>query len=508
MSCSTNHCRQANVMATIPKAYLRFDGLGHANIEARGVSCQEVAKFHLNDSKLTKNLGRALPPHLADLLEVAMATYLTDRVVGRRPLGLDEYDLGWKRKLTLEIPVRRVDRWQSPEVQGALCSYLEFLTEDDWEFIFVRRQGELLTGERQYPLFPTSLRHPVQVALFSGGLDSLAGAVSALGDSGRGSLILLSGCTNPRLGAIIETLAGDLQRLVRRDLRWLGLPLGLQQRKDQYNSNERSQRTRGFLYGALGAITASLVEGREVVFYENGIGAINLPYSPRQFGTHSTRSMNPVALALLTEFLTLLLEHPISLQLPNLFATKGEVCESLQDPVLRPLINGSVTCDSYPLRHKQASQCGICTSCLLRRQSLWAAGLHEADSKDEYFCDILRNPSDLQEKRWYPLCDMMGQVDTFRRALSAPRPWAAVVGEYPMLKKVAWTLEDQGTPSDGAKGDLLGLLQRYSAEWEKFPRSPPGWESREFDLSRDWRFRHAFRSVDHPESPRPRRAIA
>lgn len=48
--------------------------------------------------------------------------------------------------------------------------------------------------------------------------------------------------------------------------------------------------------------------------------------------------------------------------------------------------------------------------------------LTEADFKDRYFFDILRDPSNVPEKRWYPLCDMMGQVDTFRRALSAPRP--------------------------------------------------------------------------------------
>lgn len=78
-----------------------------------------------------------------------MAVYVTDRVIRRRPPGLDQYELGWKRRLTLELPVRLLERWRRPEIQEALRRSLSFLTEDDWEFVFTRRERESRSSERQ-----------------------------------------------------------------------------------------------------------------------------------------------------------------------------------------------------------------------------------------------------------------------------------------------------------------------------------------------------------------------
>lgn len=62
------------------------------------------------------------------------------------------------------------------------------------------------------------------------------------------------------------------------------------------------------------------------------------------------------------------------------FTTKAEMCHVLKKTGLDTLIRTTISCDSFPLRISGSpAQCGICTSCLLRRCSLHAAGLDSAD---------------------------------------------------------------------------------------------------------------------------------
>jgi hypothetical protein len=497
-------------MALISEALLRFDGTGRACVSQADELTEREEEFHVADEKIANVFQRPVSAVLADLVDVAMAVYLADRVVRRRPAGLDRYELGWKRRLSLEVPVRLLERWRNPKVQEALRSSLEFFTDDDWSFIFLPRNRRRRNSERQQFLFPSSLTSPVQVALFSGGLDSLAGVAADLSDLSGGSLVLISGSTNPRLGKVLETLAADIHQAASRDVRALILPLGLRQPKERYNSNERSQRTRGFLYGTLAAVAAAMAGSHKVTLYENGIGAINLPYSPVQFGAHSTRSMNPVGVTLLSGFLELVLERPMKLQLPNLFATKGEMCAKLGDTPLRAAITTSITCDKFPLRSRKAAECGLCTSCLLRRQALWAAGLKDEDAKDVYSFDVIAEPNGVPQEGWDVLRIMLGQVDTFRRALASPRPWDLLAGEFPMLRNVAWTLEDTGLCSGPleAQRELMSLLDRYCAEWEHFPVLPPGWKFGSSDHTTDWRFRHAHRPPGNVRPPGSRRSAA
>jgi len=472
----------------VSEAVLRFHGDGEVLVRWSGRSSDGQREFRIEDERLANALGQRLPEHLADLVDLAMAVYVADRLVPRRSPGQDRFAPRWRRSLTLELPVRCLSRWQQPEVGERLQECLKLLTEDDWSFTFVPREQTARSSETQGFLFPTGLEPPVQVALFSGGLDSLAGAEVSLQDATLGTLILLGGVTNPRLGTVIETLVRGLRNVASRDFRSLLLPLNLRQTGSQYNSNERSQRSRGFLFGTLGAVAVAMADGTEVVFYENGIGAINLRYSPAQFGTHSTRATNPVALAHLSEFLEAYLEQPVHFRLPNLFSTKAEMCSRLATSPLRSSIERTVTCDGFPRRQK-AAQCGYCTSCLLRRQSLWAAGLQAEDPGSLYSFDLVNPSSDWSNKRWNPLRAMLEQVDTFRRGLASPQPWNALAGEYRMLQRVTWALNDQGLPLEEARVRLLGLLEQYSAEWERFPALPPGWQFGPVTIANDWRFR-------------------
>jgi len=65
----------------------------------------------LDGSAVVGRLARELPPHAADLIEIAAMTYAADRLA-RRKAERDTADgSGWDRQLRLQVPVRRPDLW-------------------------------------------------------------------------------------------------------------------------------------------------------------------------------------------------------------------------------------------------------------------------------------------------------------------------------------------------------------------------------------------------------------
>src|SRR5207237_8561662 len=73
--------------------------------------------------------------------------------------------------------------------------------------------------------------------------------------------------------------------------------------------------------------------------------------------------------------------------------TKVEICTELRDSGLGSLCATTVSCDSFPLRLASTSpeterHCGTCTSCLLRRQAIFASHLQKEDALVHYEHDV------------------------------------------------------------------------------------------------------------------------
>lgn len=92
----------------------------------------------------------------------------------------------WRRRFRFVIPVRNPDLWSSKTVSSGLVETLGFLPDDDYSFEFNQLSdppppaGGFEFGEDQQSAFV-----PDEVVLFSGGLDSLAGAVEELAKAGK-----------------------------------------------------------------------------------------------------------------------------------------------------------------------------------------------------------------------------------------------------------------------------------------------------------------------------------
>ncbi|EMD4901047.1 hypothetical protein VQ396_004166, partial [Escherichia coli] len=117
-----------------------------------------------------------------DLLVLAAHVHAADTRISRVEQSQDS----WTREIRLIVPVSNPSRWYS--AAPTLKNSLDFLTGDRWTVDFRPRPERFNTVVKEAP--PTLIAHPFDsVSLFSGGLDSLIGAIDSL-ESGTTPLLV------------------------------------------------------------------------------------------------------------------------------------------------------------------------------------------------------------------------------------------------------------------------------------------------------------------------------
>ena len=306
-----------------------------------------------------------------DLLILAAHAHAADTRISRTEQSQDS----WTREIRLVVPVSDPDRWQA--AARTLTRTLEFLTGDRWTVEF-RHRPERFTSVVTPPA--TLLPPPFDtVSLFSGGLDSLIGAVDLLE---RGyTPLLISHAGEAATSAAQNVLFGKLTQHFSRSsfnrLRvWMRFPSGLV--KDV--SSESSTRGRSFLFFALGVFASTGLHSNFVLRVpENGLIALNVPLDPLRLGSNSTRTTHPFYIARWND---LLVELGINGRIENPYwnKTKGEMtAECASTDLLKQFAPFALSC-AHPTnaRHlgvkgRGIEQCGYCLPCLIRRAALDAA---------------------------------------------------------------------------------------------------------------------------------------
>ncbi len=420
-------------------------------------------RFIVDDRPIAAAFGRTLSDRLADLVDIAMAVYVADRLRPRRPdPRSDPFRLRWSRALCLRLPVREPDLWRSPTVLSHLEALLGWLTDDSWEFDFVQRVTPRRLSQTQAFLFEAPLQEPIDVGLLSGGLDSLVGAAQVLSNGNPGTVVLVSASSSTRLRHLQGQLVRELRaRPGSRDVVSIRVPFNL---IDSSNGvQEISQRSRGFVFLVLGAAAAITAGRRELRLFENGIGSINLPFVECQVGTHSTRSAHPATLNGFSELMRAV-EEPLTIHNPLFWLTKAEVCSSLPEPY-RPLGAIAESCDGFPQRVAKTPRCGRCTACVLRAMSLEVAGMSSVEDWTKYRIQPLASVR-LTRSADGVAGAMLYQVERLRTCLRAPEPWNAMVRAFPSLARVPSDLDTGPLGQLIARSDLEGLFRRYVADWD------------------------------------------
>lgn len=356
---------------------------GSPRIRPVHLDLQKNIKLPLTD--ISRPLVSNIPDILVDLLEISSYIYCADQAVTR---GDDPRKLGakWRRSFHLHIPVRCPDVWSSPPMIELLSDTLSFLSDDeDYQFNFYRANRP--TPSDQYFEFGPGGGSGFQaqsVILFSGGLDSLAGAVQEAVVDKR-DVVLVSHRSSPKIANNLKFLVPELQKHCATPP--LHIPVWVNKDKDL--GREYTQRTRSFLYACLGAVVARIFGLWEIKFYENGVLSFNLPISAQVIGGRATRSTHPQVLNGFTKFFSTLFEKPFNVENPFIWRTKTDIIRSISDAGCGGLIKHTVSCTHTWERTKQYSHCGRCSQCVDRRFAVLAAESQNDEPSEMYKIDLL-----------------------------------------------------------------------------------------------------------------------
>jgi 7-cyano-7-deazaguanine synthase in queuosine biosynthesis len=433
-----------------------------------GAAAELEMRYFVNDDAVAKLLWASLSAAAADLVDVAMAVHIADRLALRG----GERDIRPERRFHLRFPVRLLPLWQGPDVQQSLSDVLTFSTGDRWDIEFSQREPRPRFAEQQDSLFSVRSDEAVRVNLFSGGLDSFAGNAVALSEHRNHHYVCVSVTSSPRQGERQAEQVRRLRNQPHKSLTHLQFPASI--KAGSGIEQEQSRRTRGFLFLALGAVSALSAGVESLFLYENGIGAINLPYERTPVGIPNSRSVHPGTLFRMSRFIEILMQKPFRIENPCVFKTKGEMCGH---PIVRSApeaIRATFSCDGFPVRHATMPQCGKCTSCILRRLALDTCGMHAVD-QDGYVCDLFNLNQQIRSGRLRGLCAMNFQVERLGQALDGGKGgWRSFVSEFPQIRLACTALaESTGEPVERLQQELLRLYGAHCAEWARF--APRQW---------------------------------
>lgn len=328
-----------------------------------------------------------------DVLVLAAHVHAADTRISR---GSESQD-GWTRELRLIVPVSDPDRWV--ETAPTFERMLNFLTGDRWSLGFRARPHRFA---RIVPAPPSTLIGPpfTDLTLFSGGLDSLIGAIDML-EAGRTPLLIShagDGATSDAQTAIFNELKVEYPANAFQRLRlWMTFPDGLV----HGSGAENTTRARSFLFFALGVFAGSGFDGQFTLNVpENGLIAVNVPLDPLRLGALSTRTTHPFYIARWNDALAALgimgrIENPYWEK------TKGEmVAGCTNSALLTRLTPMSLSCSS-PVKGRWqglgTQHCGYCLPCLIRRAALLRGLGPGADSTVYTIADLTARALDTHQ---------------------------------------------------------------------------------------------------------------
>lgn len=336
---------------------------------------------------LTKALVEDLPPLSLDLLEIAALVYGVDAAVSRG--GSVDRNLGekWYRSFDIELPVRCQEVWSQREVQSSLQALLSFLSGDSFKFRFVSSPNTKMTP-RFFKFAANDGWQPDRILMFSGGLDSFAGALEEMVDH-QHRVALISHFSSTKVAPIQKRLKSSLDDHCGPD-RCKHFPVRVHLSRG--TNRETTYRTRSFLFAALGTIVAGSFGKDRVSFHENGVVSLNLPPVANVVSTRATRTTHPQTMGLMSDFFSTLLRKKHRIDNPFFWRTKTDVVKTISRLGMAKAIVETNSCADTRNRTIQHPHCGRCSQCIDRRFAVLAANLEEQDPEDAYAVALFGDP--------------------------------------------------------------------------------------------------------------------
>jgi 7-cyano-7-deazaguanine synthase in queuosine biosynthesis len=323
-----------------------------------------------------------------DLLHIATGVYAVDRLVRRSGHSGNEMEC---RIFDLAFSVHDFEFWSQSPISQSIVGMLQFLTDEDWDVSF--QPVALRTNEtgHQHPLHFLQYYEPTRVALYSGGLDSAAGLANRLIDGVTSYVLVTVGHQSWLRKKAAEQLSALQTVLGTHPLIHSSVITALRPGTDlPLREQERTQRSRSFLFAACAIAVASAFGIEEIDVFENGVGSINFPVMTGMLiGGLATRSSHPTFLRQISWLASAVAESPIRFTLPFAKMTKAQMLAPLRENRLDLWAQRSRSCVHSSWRIAGKSHCGACPACIERRQAFAVAGIRESDY---YSTDIFRQP--------------------------------------------------------------------------------------------------------------------
>jgi 7-cyano-7-deazaguanine synthase in queuosine biosynthesis len=368
----------------------------------------------------------------------------------------------WRRNIELSIPLRERAFWDE-NIKHLLQDCLDLVTGDVWQISFSEGRKPLVVN----PQAPLQLKsQSISAMPFSDGLDSLAAArLHAIAYPDDTLVLVTSGSKRDADRAFrIKGLNGRRHRVA--------VPFHLP-KSERFRHIEPTYRSRGFVFNVIVAAAAYLLEARRVIVPESGQGSLGPALAPIGNEAPDMR-MHPVFTHRLSVFLERALGRAIQFEHPHLWQTKGQTLERLRKEQLDADWWETRSC-ARDQRHVRLEgypriQCGICAACLLRRQSLRAAGLDAA--REPYLWPNLK-ASRLQDAGAAGArVPRKNDIDQAYCAVLASEDLARFAGNSGSRDTIAMAAvevaEALNKDINGTMQNIEGLLKRHRDEWHGF----------------------------------------
>lgn len=301
-----------------------------------------------------------------DLLILAAHIQAADINISRKTESQD----CWTREIRILVPVTDLVKWNS--AKQIIKRALDFLTGDIWTINFRQRPNTISRNIPTASPLLTGIPYN-NLSLFSGGLDSLIGAIDILENGGNPLFIshVSDGPTNKAQENSYNKLKENYKnRNIERLRLWMNFP----DVQVENSEHEKTTRARSFLFFAIGLFAGSGFQNQFILKVpENGLIALNVPLDRLRLGAHSTRTTHPFYIARLNEILGVLGING-KIENPYWDKTKGEMVSMCRNQtLLKTLVPSTLSCSS-PTKDRWRGigeqHCGYCLPCLIRRAAL------------------------------------------------------------------------------------------------------------------------------------------
>lgn len=303
-----------------------------------------------------------IPSVLTGLLMLSAEVYAIDRTFIRKKYSVD----GWSRMFDVTFKICDADAFN--QNQTRINSLLSFLTGDYWTCHFEESPEIEWIHQEDDPEYEVI----EQVNLFSGGMDSLIGAIDFMESHDGTHKVYLVSHYDSKMGgpkADQQKIIEEFNQHYPNRFIW-NSSVGI----SPHISKELTSRSRSLMFLSMAIMVAAYKSGN-VVVPENGPVSLNFPLSPSRRAACSTRTTHPIFLWMLRQLLTIW-HIPVNIMNPYEFKTKGEMTRNCKNQrYLLSIINLSNSCGKrgghqFMYDNHNATHCGRCMPCMYRKAAL------------------------------------------------------------------------------------------------------------------------------------------